>query len=176
MPETQNHNAQFVRLFVEAQPEIYRYILALTPDMHEAQEILQNTAVALWQKFDQYDATQPFVAWACRFAYYQTLKQRQLTRRPVRYLSHDVLAIVAEERLKHGGHLDERRAALADCLAKLPENDRKLLDMRYGERTTIQDLARQSGQSANVLYKALDRIRRTLHDCVDRIRGVEGVA
>ena len=33
-----------------------------------AHDIVQQTAIALWEKFDAYDPAQPFTPWACRFA------------------------------------------------------------------------------------------------------------
>jgi DNA-directed RNA polymerase specialized sigma24 family protein len=65
---------RFVRLFAAAQSEVLRYILALVPDLDDAQEVFQETAVDLWKTFDQYDPDCPFVPWACRFAYFQILR------------------------------------------------------------------------------------------------------
>ena len=41
---------------------------ALAPPTADAQAIVQQTAVVLWEKFDQYFASRPFAPWACRFA------------------------------------------------------------------------------------------------------------
>src|SRR4029077_21072005 len=60
--------AQFLRLFLPAERELFRYVAALVPNVGDAEEIVQQTAVELWKKFDQYDARQPFTPWACRFA------------------------------------------------------------------------------------------------------------
>ena len=59
---------QFVRHFAGAEHEIYRYVLALVPNGSDAQDIVQETAVALWRKFDEYNPNEPFIPWACRFA------------------------------------------------------------------------------------------------------------
>src|SRR5207302_10737770 len=60
--------AQFLRLFLPSERELFRYVAALVPNVGDAEEIVQQTAVELWKKFDQYDARQPFTPWACRFA------------------------------------------------------------------------------------------------------------
>ena len=49
---------RFVRLFIEEQRAILRYILALVPDVNNANEIFQETAVNLWRKFDR-DTSSP---------------------------------------------------------------------------------------------------------------------
>ena len=44
--------AQFVQLLTEAQPRLYTYIRSLIPDRHQANDVLQNTNVGLWEKSD----------------------------------------------------------------------------------------------------------------------------
>ena len=38
------------------------------PQRNDARDIVQDTAVGLWQHFAQYDAERPFVNWALGFA------------------------------------------------------------------------------------------------------------
>jgi RNA polymerase sigma-70 factor, ECF subfamily len=42
--------------------------VALVPNVADAEDIVQQAAIALWEKFDAYDPAQPFTPWACRFA------------------------------------------------------------------------------------------------------------
>ena len=58
----------FLRLFLQVERELLRYVMALVPNVSDARDVVQETAIALWQKFDQYDPERPFVAWASRFA------------------------------------------------------------------------------------------------------------
>jgi hypothetical protein len=67
---------RFVRLFAAAQSEVLRDILALVPDLDDAQEVFQETVVDLWKTFDQYDPDCAFVPWACRFGYFPILRFR----------------------------------------------------------------------------------------------------
>ena len=59
---------RFLSLFLRSEREIFRYVAALVPNVADAEDIVQQTALALWEKFDAYDPTQPFTPWACRFA------------------------------------------------------------------------------------------------------------
>jgi RNA polymerase sigma-70 factor (ECF subfamily) len=43
-------------------------VSVLVPNLPDAEDIVQQTAVALWEKFDEYDPKLPFTPWACRFA------------------------------------------------------------------------------------------------------------
>ena len=59
---------RFLSLFLRSEREIFRYVAALVPNLTDAEDIVQQTAIALWEKFDAYDPSQPFTPWACRFA------------------------------------------------------------------------------------------------------------
>src|SRR3954454_5312614 len=59
---------QFLSLFLRSEREIFRYVAALVPNVTDAEDIVQQTALALWEKFAFYDTAQPFTPWACRFA------------------------------------------------------------------------------------------------------------
>src|SRR5690349_1933116 len=59
---------RFLSLFLRSEREIFRYVAVLVPNVADAEDIVQQTALSLWEKFDAYDPGQPFTPWACRFA------------------------------------------------------------------------------------------------------------
>src|ERR1051326_7370214 len=63
---------RFLSLFLRSEREIFRYVAALVPNATDAEDIVQQTAMALWEKFDAYDPALPFTPWACRFALNKT--------------------------------------------------------------------------------------------------------
>jgi RNA polymerase sigma-70 factor (ECF subfamily) len=158
----------FVRLLLQHQNDLLRYIVPLVGGLDDAQDVLQETATDLWRKFDQYDSQQPFLPWAKRFARNEVLMHHRKRRRYT-FLTDELIESLGERQSEHERLAQSRRQALQDCLEKLTEADRRLLDQRYAASgTTIQRLAAETGETANVLYKALARIRRQLLDCVDR--------
>jgi RNA polymerase sigma-70 factor (ECF subfamily) len=159
---------QFVRLFASGQREILRYILALVPDIDDAHEILQESAVALWKKFDHYDPASPFVPWACRFAIHYVLKYREQRARQGRFLSIEAIDQLAAERLEEDEVLEARRHALTACLKRLSDFERLLVEQRYTHRTTVAQMAEVTGQKVSALYRSLDRVRRLLFECINR--------
>ena len=81
---------RFLSLFLRSEREVFRYVAALVPNVPDAEDIVQQTALALWEKFDAYDPTQPFTPWGCRFA---LNKAKQWMERRQRGLLHDVLRV-----------------------------------------------------------------------------------
>lgn len=159
---------RFVRLFLQAEQEVFRYVYALAPNASDAQDIVQNTAVALLQKFSEYDPEQPFVPWACRFAYFEVCRYRRERSQRGLQLSAETIDLLAADHLASREVLDDRLKALAECLGKLAPPDRELLSLRYTGDSSIRQLAEETGRSVHTLYKKLERIRNSLVLCVNR--------
>ena len=167
-PGSGRDTERFVRLFAAGQREVLRYILALVPDIDDAQEILQETAVDLWKKFDQYDPDCPFVPWACRFAFFRVLKFRDQKVRRGRFLSIEAIERLAADRLEEDEALEDRRRALAACLRLLSEAERLIIEQRYSRRMPVARLSEATGRDVSTIYKALERLRRRLFECISR--------
>jgi RNA polymerase sigma-70 factor, ECF subfamily len=160
---------EFIRLLGLNQGRVFSFIATLLPDWTEAEEVLARTTVVLWKKADQFDADKDFVRWACGIAYRQTLAYFRERKRSHVTLSVDVLERIAEQRLDCDSLMEERRQALHVCLDKLPESDRRIIDAYYGcTKKTAAEVAAELGRPANTVLKALVRIRRALHRCIDR--------
>lgn len=157
-----------VRLLARHQEALFRYIFALLPNEEDARDALQETSVALYRKFAEYDPDKPFLAWAYRFAYLEVLKQRERNQRGARLLSSELLDRIAREREQLEPMLNDRLLALDACLEKLAPADRELVRLRYQEKTDIEQLAQKSGSSRRTLYRNLDRIRQMLFNCIMR--------
>lgn len=159
--------ALFLRLFLSSEREVYRYVAALVPNAADAEEIVQQAAVALWEKFDQYDPRQPFTPWACRFAL-NVAKQWMARHQKWKSLLDGQFA---EELLRRREELlqaiDVRLQYLDQCVDKLPHDQRKILDDYYVERTNISVISQRAGRSIDAVYKLLQRIRRSLRECIE---------
>ena len=158
---------RFLSLFLRSEREIFRYVAVLVPNVTDAQDIVQQTAMALWEKFDAYDPGQPFTPWACRFA---LNKARQWIERRQRWqaLLEDGLAEeLVQRRQELRPELEQRLRHLEGCLGKLPEEQRSLVEGYYYERASAGTLAQRFGRSEAAIYKMLQRIRHALQSCVE---------
>ena len=48
-PKTCTHK-DFIRLFLEAEKDLLRYVMVLIPNVADARDVVQEAAVALWDK------------------------------------------------------------------------------------------------------------------------------
>ncbi|MDI6451336.1 sigma-70 family RNA polymerase sigma factor [Anaerobaca lacustris] len=161
-------SGQFVRLWIQHQNDLLRAIAPLVGSVNDAQDVLQETALALWRKFDKYDQRQPFLPWAKQFAKYEVLMYHRRRQRYT-FLSEQLIDALAERQKEAETIGENHRRVLADCMNHLRDSDQRLLRLRYAEPgTTIQQIAEATGQTANALYKTLQRIRRQLLLCIER--------
>lgn len=157
---------QFLRLFLASEAEVFRYTAALVPKLSDAQEIVQQTALALWAKFDEYDPAQPFTPWACRFALNQARQWLAHRARWQSLLSGDLAETLARRREELATEIDARFAHLASCLEQLPPANQALVEGYYYRRATVEALATESGRTVEAIYKSLQRIRQALLKCI----------
>jgi RNA polymerase sigma-70 factor (ECF subfamily) len=159
---------EFVRLFGLNHGRVFAYIVTMMPCAADAEEVLQRTSIALWQNFHQFDPSGDFVRWACGVAHRQSLNYRREQFRSRRVFSETVLEKIAHTRSARSALLEQRRIAMDDCVAELPQTDREIIEHYYYQgRKTAAEVAAELGRPTNTILKALIRIRKSLHHCVD---------
>jgi RNA polymerase sigma-70 factor (ECF subfamily) len=176
MAEVELKADHLLRLWVRNQADVYRYIFALLPRAADAQDVLQATCVALWHKADDLDLERPFLPLAFRFALLEVRKHREKNRRWTNFLDDAALESLACRREEVHELLELRRQALDGCLRKLGPADGELIERHYWRRMTVPQIAEATGQNIHTLYKALQRIRRQLLDCINGTLRAEGVS
>jgi RNA polymerase sigma-70 factor, ECF subfamily len=164
---------EFISLLAAHSQSIYRYIYTLVPDPDQAQDVYQESVLTLWEKFDEYRADEPFLPWAYRFAYFKVLAQRKNNRLQPTLLDDDVLEILAEEQVQEDERLEAQLRILSGCLEKLPQKERRLLQVRYDGRATVAQIAQETGSLAETLYRVLHRVRKKLLHCIERRLAME---
>jgi RNA polymerase sigma-70 factor, ECF subfamily len=166
----------FLAQFLKAERRIFAYILTLLPHRTDAEDLLQQASLIMWEKFDAQDPPRDFVAWGCRIAYFEVRDHRRTLRRSRVIFSDAMLERVAQALADRAIELrlDERREAMLHCLGKLQRRDRELLAERFREGATARSAAERVGRSVDAFYKAMARIRRLLDDCVTRTLASEG--
>ena len=158
---------RFLSLFLRSEQEIFRYVAVLVPNVIDAEDIVQQTAMALWGKFDTYDPAQPFTPWACRFALNKARQWIEQRQRWQALLNHGLAEELAHRRQELQPELERRLKHLEACLAKLPPGQRALVEAYYYERSGIESLAERFGRTVAATYKMLQRSRQALQLCVE---------
>lgn len=165
--DSAKRSEQFVRLLKKNERRLNGYVLSLVHNWNDADDIVQDVAVRLWQQFDDYDPAADFGAWACRIAYYQILTHRKRLGRERMRFSEKFARIVADEIAAITAESGEDQEALRQCLDKLDSVERGLL-RDYYSGISVAELTAKLGRSAASLYKNIAALRRALRECIER--------
>lgn len=159
----------------EHEAELMGFLCAIAPNYQDAEDLLQQSVLTMWQKFEQFEPGTSFVAWGRQIARYKTmnlLQSRRLTP-----LDDDVIDLLAIAHEDHGRERRvARRKALAGCLTKLSDEDRRLVERAYSGEQSIKNLAEAIGRPAGGVYNSLAKIRGALLRCINRTLAQEGWA
>lgn len=162
-----SHEA-FVALFARHQRRVAAYIGTLLPNLVDADEVMQETSIVLWRKWDAFDRDGDFVRWANGIAHRQVLRYLRERKRGARYFDDTLLAQIASEHERQSTVQESRDAALANCLTKLRATDFALINQRYRGDATAQQIADELKRPVKSIYRSLERIREQLLECVRR--------
>ncbi|MEM9186765.1 MAG: sigma-70 family RNA polymerase sigma factor [Planctomycetota bacterium] len=169
--------ARFARVFAQHDRWLYAYLVSLLGSSADAEEVFQEVCVVLWRDYEKFDPDTSFVKWASVVAHYQVQRYRRTLSKQAKTLSDEVVDLLASEAAAKADLMDSRRHALHDCLKKLRASDLELVRHCYADgRRTMKLVAESLGRPVNTVYKAMNRVRKALHDCIDRTLAAEGLA
>lgn len=177
MERADARRAEFAQALLRHQAQIFGFIYSIVRNFDDADDLFQQTSLVLWRKYDQFDPSRSFVAWACGVARYEVANFVRDRDRHRIYFSDelDEILIDAHEAFERE-NLEEHRAALTLCVKKLRERDQELLRACYSGSFAIREVARDWDRSIQSIHNSLSRIRRALQDCVRRtlVKGAAG--
>lgn len=158
-------HSQFLRLFAANEAALHAFVRSLMHSRQEAEDVMQEVAVILWQKFSNAEDFRPWAFGVVRNVVLRHLRSRARDRH---VFDDDLVNRLADEAAAMEERHLTQREALTSCLQKLPAMQRDLALAAYTQGTRMDELAAQRGQTPMSLYKMLQRIRQTLLECVRR--------
>jgi RNA polymerase sigma-70 factor, ECF subfamily len=158
----------FNELFLQHQRNVFAYILTLVPDRNDAEDVYQQTCLALLEKQSEFDPRRAFFPWACGFALNEVRRFRRAHGRERMQLDDAVIESLASVQFKSAQRIDDQLDLLMDCLAALPADKRQTLMQCYTFHGGLKDLAVRLQIEPDALYKRVERIRKTLFECMEK--------
>ena len=117
---------RFIKVFQEHYHQLFGYVHTLVRNSTDAEDVVQQTSLILWKKFDEYQPNSNFFTWACVAARFEAMK---FLRRDRRYRAHfsEAFQLKLAETMAgiHREVVTARDLALHDCVQRLPDNQRE---------------------------------------------------
>jgi len=182
----QSHNKAGQTIDIEKQRTIYleliskyyndirQTIISLVGNHHDADDVIQDTCLAIWRHFDQYDESRSFRNWACMIAANHSRNfLRRGSRRTGLSLPEAALNNLLKVQVSAGELFEMRSEKLAECIGQLKVDDQELIRQCYGSDVKAVQWAKQHNLPTSTVYNRLSRIRTRLYDCVNRKLGLK---
>ena len=156
----QKDASRFGELYEANFNRIYSFVSRRVGNRQEAQDLTSEVfhkALANLKRFEWRGA--PFASWLYRMAanavadhYQEKAREGQL---PAEEVSDDAMADA------------ERRASLAQCVDRLPKDQRRVIVMRFVEQRSIREIAEDLGKTEGAIkqlqWRAMQNLRAQMH-------------
>ncbi|MGJ8657747.1 MAG: sigma-70 family RNA polymerase sigma factor [Akkermansiaceae bacterium] len=169
-PESSNPTA-YVQLLAEHDRYLSGYVYNLIPNTTDAEDVLQDVKVALWQAFDQFEVGTNFGAWSRKVAYYRVMafrKKKAIENKRLTF-SDECLDYLTEQFIEDPQLASDQSKSLATCISRLKDDHKELVTLRYKQELSIEETAAQTEKTVAACYRSLSRIRLTLRRCLNKI-------
>lgn len=160
----------FVKLLAEHERRLQHYVRILVPNSAAADDILQESKIAMWQHFQKFEEGTNFNAWAHRFVFNRVLAYRKRKGRDndLHIFTDAFYEMLDEKYSKEADRVELKIESLQTCINKLEKDQKTMLKMRYFEKAEIEEVANKIGKTVTAAYRSLSRVRVALRECVNR--------
>lgn len=161
-------------LWTAAQPAVRSFVYAAVRQPQDTEDLVQQVAATVIEKFDDFETGTNFNAWALAIARHKIMNHRTVRSRERHVFDSDTLASIADAYAPISAAYEDRRDALHHCMQLADERGRRMLDLRYQQELTPAQIAKQLNTSAQAVHAAMYRLRKRLADCIeDRLASSE---
>lgn len=152
-----NQQEQFTALYNEFAAGIEKLCLGYTGDASLAQDLLQETFIAVWNNMQKFRADSKWSTWIYRIAVNTCLSQLRKKKETPVDIENSNLAMLPEET----NTKEQEVQLLYKCISQLNETDRLVITMVL-EDTSYEEIASITGITENNLRVKIHRIKKQL--------------
>lgn len=152
-----NQQEQFTALYKEYAAGIKKLCLGYTGDAVLAQDLLQETFIAVWNNMQKFRADSKWSTWIYRIAVNTCLTQLRKKKETMVDIENSHYAMLPDD----VNTKEQEVQLLYKCISQLPETDRLLITMVL-EDTPYEEIASITGITENNLRVKIHRIKKQL--------------
>lgn len=154
--------------FVAERHALLGFIYGMVRDLAAAEDILQEVWLRLAEATERAEPIDDAARW-CRGVARNLILHHWRDRRAAKVVADtELLDLVEQALIEHHDFWADRRQALMECIDRLPERSKQLLQMKYEEGLSFATMAERLSRSLESLKMALCRVRAALAECAER--------
>ena len=163
-----DRNNLYIQLLTAHFVRIKSFIFTMLPNESDADDVMQETSITLWNKFNDFQQGTDFVVWAITIAKFKVLEFRRKNKHNPIMLDVRVMELLEKENQNAFGQTEQKTHALVQCIQKLSSEDQDFLKLKYSQRFTLKEVAQRFGYSVTSMYRNFARIHGLLLSCIQR--------
>lgn len=150
-------------------------VWSIVRDFHTTEDICQDTIIRATRHVEEFESPEHLINWSRKVARNLAVDQVRASKNRAMVLDADVLdklerVSATSERVS----TDDVRTALSACLDELTGRARHMIDYRYKDGKTVQQIAEMMELRLESAYQAFYRTHKKLGDCIETRLKVEG--
>lgn len=154
-------------LIAEHQSGVWRYLRALGCDCSEADDLTQETFLAVLRKPFAYYGKAAAASYLRKVAYHRFISARRRTNRELLTDEFEQIDEAWSRWLENAGHDSEPLDRLKECMQLLTERARWALEMRFRDRLARSEIAQQLEITEHGAKNLMQRAKHKLRECIE---------
>jgi len=154
----------WVALVKRYEKGLYNYALRMVSNHADAMDLMQDIFMAVFRNLHTFRAQSSFKGWLFKIAHYRCIEYYR-KKRPMQSLD-DTPEQLAEESAdcpEQALFSQQQSSALMKTIQKLPIKQKLVVELKFFQQCTFDDIGQQLGISTNTaksqLYSALDKLK-----------------
>jgi RNA polymerase sigma-70 factor, ECF subfamily len=159
----------FDSIVQETQAHVRAYIAGLGMRPHQVDDIAQEVYLDFYRNMEKMPPDLQPIRWLKGIARNMCMNHFRKENRRTSSFQQNITELLAQfdPSSEQEESLDDKKAALRNCLQKLPEKTRQTLTFRYEEGLASNLIAEKLKTSAEAIRIALHRTREVLKTCIE---------
>jgi RNA polymerase sigma-70 factor (ECF subfamily) len=154
-----NNDLAYTELVNRYIDKLYGYLLRLTSNTNDAEDLVQETFLKVWNKSTTYKVGKVrFSTWLYRIAHNKFIDLYRKNKFRAEAYEEQMLSRTMEDLSQQ----EEKARALSLALSTLPENQRVAVLLSHNQSFTNPEIATILGSSVRAVESTLSRARKTL--------------
>jgi RNA polymerase sigma-70 factor (ECF subfamily) len=167
MPITEEN---LVRVLLKEQPRLLAFLQAIVRRDAVVEDLFQDLSLRAVRNRESIENEEHFVRWLYRSARNRAIDELRKSQVPsLDGRSLDLLE--AEWSTPSRFEASDRADALAQCVEQLQPAAKQLIELRYDDGLSGEQIAERVSRKPSAVYMQLSRVRKALHDCIQQRLG-----
>ncbi len=158
----------WLKLVRRYESRVYNYCLRMCGSSNDAMDLMQEVFLAVYRNLPNFRGQSQFITWLFRIA---ANKSTDWLRGRHRIPTHNAIQVepehkISEESPHHQLQTEQSNAQIQHSLAVLPDDQRLVIELKFFQHFTFEEIAHQLGISPNTaktrLYAALNKLKGQL--------------